>query len=152
MPTEPRFSSYEDFLDRDVPTRVGRGINFLNEKAPGWFRFIDVAQLNQHSPYRCVLGQWWSKTHPNYEPHMFEPPYATAVGFFIGNVSYRSRRDWAIEHGFQCILCLGEDGALNEEWQRRITDLQEAYAKENKDLTKAKESSRFSWRNLFRRN
>jgi hypothetical protein len=41
----------------DVPGRVQRGIQILDEKAAGWVAKIDLGRLVFASPFNCILGQ-----------------------------------------------------------------------------------------------
>lgn len=40
-----------------IEHRVQKGVELLNEKAPGWIKKIDLKTFNIHNEANCVLGQ-----------------------------------------------------------------------------------------------
>jgi hypothetical protein len=44
-------------MENDIPTRVAKGVALLDEKAPGWVGFINLADFSISTTDNCVLGQ-----------------------------------------------------------------------------------------------
>lgn len=70
--------------------RIAKGVAVLNERKPGWTKYIDTRSLNLASPSQCVLGQSFGT-------------YFVGVTMLFGgqvDVDDDARRDMAVEHGF----------------------------------------------------
>lgn len=61
-----------------VPRRVARGAAFLDRKAPGWERKIDLALLNIADTSACVCGQVFADLREGVTGYTF----AKIEGFF----------------------------------------------------------------------
>jgi len=112
-------------LQRYFDENVARGAAFLDEKAPGWEKHIELEELELSSPSYCVLGQMGSrnldaifdqvkaKTGSDPRTRGFDG-YGLALSAFtelqLGPTCGENDSDWISQHGF----CLWGDE--NEMW------------------------------------
>jgi hypothetical protein len=119
-----------------IPERVGRGVPFLDEHDPGWWRAdvdraINLSTLNMVNGEACVLGQRCPlDVLQNYAsilqlyPQAEDRYYAYAAKLAL--LSDRDRREWSDEHGFTLPQENGTSWGgwheLTAEWRRVITE------------------------------
>lgn len=103
---------------------VERGVEFLDEKVPGWFNLIDTEKLDIRNSCNCVLGQLYLREHPRIrnESSKTDAFYRKAVELGLGEERYKL--DWSAvrAHGFA--FGRGKVSNLNAAWSRVITKRQ----------------------------
>jgi hypothetical protein len=75
----------EAYLE-SVKARVTKGATFLDEERPGWYRDIDLSNLDMNDPMNCVLGQ-------------LEGEFTRGTDVLF-EVNGGSKTEQAINHGF----------------------------------------------------
>lgn len=94
-----------------VQERVQKGVEFLNEAAPEWWKVIDLGRLNLHSPCDCVLGQLFGD-------------FGRALGDEL-DLSHTQSRILGFDIAFELEpdLKLTEYQQLTQAWKEAITQL-----------------------------
>jgi hypothetical protein len=119
---------------------VDRGVAFLDEHVPGWWRVdaprpINLIALDMRATTRCVLGQACPlEVLADYRRNGDEAasPYWAYARVLSRIPDGDKVASWAVEHGFSLLHSVLDDGwsALTDEWFTRIADRREQAAAE----------------------
>jgi hypothetical protein len=94
--------------------RVANGAQLLDEKYPGWYRKINLDDLDIESACNCIcgqLGEYEDKLWTDFaEENLGSPPDQV----FSPNEVWMN---WVINHGF-----VDDSGAMTKEWKLAILD------------------------------
>lgn len=82
----------------EIKEAAARGARLLDDIKPGWYKLIDLGQLDMGNCYRCILGQ----VYGDYDRAIGLWPEAADLTTVlpIEMILPNDRIDFAVDHGF----------------------------------------------------